>query len=72
MLCYAAYFLLAKPMMARYDSITVSTYVMLFAIVGVLPLGLFALRGFDLGGVRPPVWGWVAYIVVGPRSSPTC
>jgi drug/metabolite transporter (DMT)-like permease len=66
MLCYASYFLLAKPMMARYDSITVSTYVMLFAIVGVLPLGFIALRGFDLGGVRPPVWGWVGYIVVGP------
>ncbi len=66
MLCYAAYFLLTKPMMARYDSITVSTYVMLFAIVGVVPLGLLALRGFDVGGVRGPVWGWVAYIVVGP------
>jgi drug/metabolite transporter (DMT)-like permease len=66
MLCYAAYFLLAKPMMARHDAITVSTYVMLFAIVGVLPLGLFALKGFELGGVRAPVWGWVAYIVVGP------
>lgn len=66
MLCYAAYFLLAKPMMGRYDSITVSTHVMLFAIIGVLPLGLLALKGFDLGGVRGPVWGWVAYIVVGP------
>ena len=53
-------------MMSRYDSITVSTYVMLFAIVGVLPLGVLALRGFDVGGVRGPVWGWVAYIVVGP------
>jgi drug/metabolite transporter (DMT)-like permease len=53
-------------MMARYDSITVSTYVMLFAIVGVLPLGLMALRSFDQGGVRAPVWGWVGYIVVGP------
>jgi drug/metabolite transporter (DMT)-like permease len=66
MLCYAAYFLLAKPMMARYDSITVSTYVMLFAIIGVLPLGLLALRDFDVATVRGPVWAWVAYIVVGP------
>jgi len=66
MLCYSAYFLLAKPMMARYDSITVSTYVMLFAIVGVLPLGLMAMKGFDLGSVRAAVWGWVGYIVVGP------
>jgi drug/metabolite transporter (DMT)-like permease len=64
--CYATYFLFVKPMMSRYDSITVSTYVMLFAIVGVLPLGLQALQGFDLGAVRKPVWGWVAFIVVGP------
>lgn len=66
MLCYATYFLLAKPMMARYDSITVSAYVMLFAIAGVLPLGLISLRTFDLGGVRGPVWAWVGFIVVGP------
>lgn len=66
MVCYAAYFLMAKPMMARYDAITVSTYVMLFAIIGVLPVGLLAGRGFDLAGVRAPVWGWVAFIVIGP------
>ena len=66
MVCYAAYFLLAKPMMRRYDAITVSTYVMLFAIIGVLPFGLVALPGFEVGGVRTPVWGWVAFIVIGP------
>ena len=66
MVCYAAYFLMAKPMMARYDAITVSTHVMLFAIIGVLPLGLIAERGFNLAGVRAPVWGWVAFIVAGP------
>ncbi len=66
MLCYATYFLLAKPMMVRYDSITVSTYVMLFAVIGVLPLGLLGLHDFAVGSVRPAVWGWVAYIVAGP------
>ena len=56
MLCYAAYFLLAKPMMSRYDSITVSTYVMLFAIVGVLPLGAAGAQGLRRGRrARPGV-----------------
>lgn len=66
MVCYAAYFLMAKPMMARHDAITVSTYVMVFAIAGVLPLGLLGLKGFSLAAVRAPVWGWVGFIVVGP------
>ncbi len=66
MVCYAAYFLVSKPLLARYDAITVGTYVMLFAALGVLPLGIPALWG-----VRPEVFhgsiGWlVAYIVVGP------
>lgn len=66
MLCYAAYFILSKDLLRKYDSITVSAYVMLFAILGVLPLGALALRGFDPGAVRGPVWAWTAYIVAGP------
>lgn len=66
MICYAAYFLLAKPMMGRYDSITVSTYVMLFAIIGVLPLGVAAAGTFQPAQVPGAVWGWVAFIVIGP------
>lgn len=66
MICYAAYFILAKPLMARHDAITVSTYVMIFALLGVVPLGLLSLRGFSPAGVRPLVWWWVAFIVVGP------
>jgi drug/metabolite transporter (DMT)-like permease len=46
--------------------ITVSAYVMAFAILGVLPLGLMGWSRFDAGAVSPTVWGWVAFIVVGP------
>lgn len=66
MICYAAYFLFSKPLLARHDSITVSAYVMATALLGVLPLGATALRGTDLGAVRPVIWLWVAFIVVGP------
>ncbi|MCU0620576.1 MAG: DMT family transporter [Gemmatimonadales bacterium] len=66
MICYASYFLLSKPLMARHDSVTVSAYVMLFAIAGVLPLGALGLRGFDWAAVSPSVWGWVVFIVIGP------
>lgn len=68
MMCNAAYFLFSKPLLQRHDAITVTTYVMVFAILGVLPLGGMALRSFDPGAVRPDIWLWVAYIVVGPTA----
>ena len=66
MLCYATYFLYSKPVLARHDSLTVSAYVMTFAVLGVLPLGVLGWHGFDPSDVTPSVWGWVAFIVVGP------
>jgi drug/metabolite transporter (DMT)-like permease len=66
MICYAAYFLLSKQLVSRYDSLTMSTYVMLGAIVGVLPVGLVGLVDFHPAEVRPITWVWAAYIVVFP------
>lgn len=66
MICYAAYFLLSKELVSRYDSVTMSTYVMLGGIAGVLPVGLLDLGGFDAAHVRPVTWAWAAYIVVFP------
>jgi drug/metabolite transporter (DMT)-like permease len=39
---------------------------MLFAALGVLPLGIPALWSADLRGVSAQTWGLVGYIVVGP------
>lgn len=66
MICYAAYFLLSKPLLRRLDAITATTYVMLFALAGVLPIGLLGLGGLDAAAVTPAVWGWTAFIVVFP------
>lgn len=66
MMCNAAYFLFSKPLLKRHDSLTVTTYVMLLALLGVVPLGMLAVRNFDPAGVTAPVWLWVIYIVVGP------
>ncbi|HEU5170537.1 MAG TPA: DMT family transporter [Gemmatimonadales bacterium] len=66
MLCYAAYFIGARAVLSRYDSLTVSAHVMAFAIVGVLPVGLAAMRRVDFGAVGDATWGWVAYIVLFP------
>ncbi len=66
MICYASYFLVSKPLVARYDAVTASTYVMLFAALGVLPLGLPALLTADLHRVSGTMWWLVAYLVAGP------
>jgi drug/metabolite transporter (DMT)-like permease len=66
MIAYASYFLLSKPVVASQDPITVSTYVMGFAALGVLPLGIPAVWSADLRSVSAPTWGLVGYIVAGP------
>jgi drug/metabolite transporter (DMT)-like permease len=66
MMCYAAYFLIAKPILARYDPITVSAYVMLFAAMGALPIGVPALTGAELHGIGRNIWLMVGYIVLFP------
>jgi drug/metabolite transporter (DMT)-like permease len=66
MVCYAAYFILSKPILTRYGSLTVSFYAMAFAAIGVLPFGLGSIAHTDWVGISAPVWWWVAYIVVFP------
>jgi len=66
MVCNAAYFVYSKSVVGRYDSITVSFYVMLFACIGVLPFGVSASRNLDVSAVSPLVWGWIIYIVIFP------
>lgn len=66
MMCYAAYFLVSKPVVARHDPVTVSAYVMLFSAIGVLPIGVPALARADLTGIPLSTWWLVGYVVVFP------
>jgi drug/metabolite transporter (DMT)-like permease len=66
MMCYAAYFIYSKSIVGRYGPVTVSFYVMLFAGLGVLPLGAGALASMSVSQIQDAVWWWVGYIVVFP------
>jgi drug/metabolite transporter (DMT)-like permease len=66
MICYAAYFIYSKSVVGRYDPITVSFYVMLFASLGVLPFGFSAAHDMQVSQVSGAVWGWVIYIMIFP------
>lgn len=64
MMCYAGYFLILKPLLVRHDPLTVGTYVMLFASIGVSPLALPALSAPI--HASPTAWWLAGYIVLGP------
>jgi len=66
MVCYSAYFLLARRMLREYDALTVTTHVMLLSIITVAPIGVPSLLAVDLTAVRPVIWFWIGYIVLGP------
>ncbi len=64
MICYAAYFLVSKPLLVRHDSVTVGTYVMIFASLGVAPLAVPALAAPV--EASPATWWLAGYLVLGP------
>jgi drug/metabolite transporter (DMT)-like permease len=66
MICNAAYFIYSNSVVNRYGPITVSFYVMLFASIGVLPLGVHAGSTLHIRGLGTTLWLWVGYIVVFP------
>jgi drug/metabolite transporter (DMT)-like permease len=62
---YAAYLVLSKRLLERYEPVTVVTYIFLFGALYIAPVGVLSLREVDLFHLpRPAVLGLV-YIVVG-------
>lgn len=66
MLAYSLYLIYSKDLAGKYRSVTMSFYVMFFGALGVLPFGIYSLRGADLAAIRPVTWGLVGYIVIFP------
>jgi drug/metabolite transporter (DMT)-like permease len=66
MICYAAYFVYSKSVVGRYNPVTVSFYVMLFATLAVLPLGIQSVATMRFTEVSASIWWWVGYIVLFP------
>lgn len=66
MACYAGYFLLSKPLLRRLDAITVSTYIMAFATLGVIPFMSTAFDDATISVISPLTWWLVGFIVLFP------
>jgi drug/metabolite transporter (DMT)-like permease len=66
MICFASYFLISKPLLARHDPVTVSAYVMGFAAIGIIPVAVPSFAGADLHAIPPRIWWLTAYLVAFP------
>lgn len=66
MACYGWYLVASKDLLRRHAPVTMTAYLMTFATLFTLPVGVLALRATDLTMVRPVTWAWIAYIVVFP------
>jgi drug/metabolite transporter (DMT)-like permease len=61
---YAAYLVLSKRLLERYQPLTVVTYVFVFGAIFILPVGLVALRHVDLWVLPARALFGLAYIVL--------
>jgi len=63
---YSIYLVLIKPLMAKYDAITVIKWVFLFGSFMVIPFGIKNLLLVDLARFNYTIWTSIAYIIIGP------
>ncbi|MEK6976294.1 MAG: DMT family transporter [Candidatus Thermoplasmatota archaeon] len=64
-LCYSAFLVLARPMVQKYDALSLTTWMFVVGAIIFLPVGLaLGLRG-QLGAASPGALGWMLYIIIG-------
>jgi drug/metabolite transporter (DMT)-like permease len=64
MLCYAIYIVLIKPMVAKYNSMTILKWVSFFGFLFILPFSVKGMLEIRLESVSINGWLGVAYVVV--------
>jgi len=66
MACYAGFLVLSKPLLRRYDTLTVIVWAMFFGLLGTLPVGLATLSRVSPTEVPIRIWAVVGYIILVP------
>lgn len=62
---YAFFLIMVKPLMAKYDSLTVIKWVFFFGFIPVFLFSFQELRTVDFGAFTTKVWWSVAFVVFG-------
>jgi len=63
---YSIYLVIIKPLMAKYDALTVIKWVFLFGSFMVIPFGFNNLQSIEWGQFNYTIWTSIAYIIIGP------
>ena len=67
-LSFAFFLVISKRLMARTDPISGSAVLMSFGVLGVAVVGLRPALAIDYSAIAPSIWGWAAFIVIGPTA----
>ncbi|XOV66454.1 MAG: DMT family transporter [Fluviicola sp.] len=64
---YAMYLVLVKPLMSRYNPVTVITYVFTFGLiyVALYPPALMEVSQMDFSAISGSEWGVILYVIIG-------
>lgn len=65
-LCYAIYMAISKRLISHYGALKSIAWLFLFASLINVPMGVYSLRGVDLGEISLASWLFVAGLVVFP------
>lgn len=64
-LCYSAFLVLARPMIQKYDALSLTTWMFVVGAIVFVPLGLaFGMRG-QLATASHESLAWILYIIIG-------
>jgi drug/metabolite transporter (DMT)-like permease len=64
MLCYAMYLVLIKPMVVKYNAMTILKWVSFFGFLFMIPFSIPGIISLNLGSVSLNAWLGVAYVVI--------
>lgn len=62
---YGIYLVMVKPLMQRYQPITVIKWVFLFGTIMIIPFGISPLLHTDFSSFTTEIWWSIGYVVVG-------
>ena len=65
-LCYGAYIAISKPLLERYNALTVITWIFIVGCFATVPAGAISLLHVDLGKITFGVWLAIIYIILLP------
>jgi drug/metabolite transporter (DMT)-like permease len=63
---YAGYLVVVKPLMQKYDPLTVMKGVFLVGLIIILPFGAQGLVQTDWGSIPGSIWGSIIFVLLGP------